>query len=519
MKTSYDYIIIGAGPAGLQLGYFMEQNKRDYMILERGKGPGVFFKLYPRHRMLISINKIHTGKQNPEVNMRWDWNSLIGDEESLLFKNYSDKYFPHPDDLVRYLEDYAEHYHLNIRYGTNVAKISKNSEGNFEITDRKGDIFTAKRLVVATGLFKPMIPDIPGSELCETYNNHSVDPEDYVGKRVLVIGKGNSAFETADNLTGTAAAIHVLSPHSVTMAWETHFVGNLRAVNNNFLDTYQLKSQNTVIDATVKNIAMDGDQYVVDIAYTHAKGQTRRLRYDHVILCTGWRFDTTIFDDSCKPELVHNDKLPAQTTEWESKNVPGLYFAGTIMQACDYKKTMSGFIHGFRHNVEALSNILELKFHNRPWPSETFELSVDAVTQKSIDRANNAAAIFLQPGFMAEVIVIDEKERSARLYSNVRKDYIPTSFLAEEEHYYVISLEYGKFEGDPFSVERDPAPDMAHEAAYLHPIIRRYHGHELVAVHHIQDDLESEWHLPEYVGPARAFFEAQLTQEQAPTPA
>ena len=33
---------------------------------------------------------------------------------------------------------------------------------------------------------------------------------------------------------------------------------------------------------------------------------------------------------------------------------------------------------------------------------------------------------------------------------------------------------------------------------------------QLVAVHHINDDLESEWHLEEYVRPAHEFFEAQL---------
>jgi hypothetical protein len=42
----------------------------------------------------------------------------------------------------------------------------------------------------------------------------------------------------------TAAVIHVAGPHSIRMAWRTHYVGHLRAVNNNFLDTYQLKSQN-----------------------------------------------------------------------------------------------------------------------------------------------------------------------------------------------------------------------------------------------------------------------------------
>lgn len=518
MKTAYDYLIIGAGPAGLQLGYFLQKKGRDYLILERGKAPGTFFKVFPRHRMLISINKIYTGKSNPEVNMRWDWNSLISDSEELQFKHYSQKYFPHPDALVQYLADYADHYQLNIQYDTNINQISKADNGDFTVIDRRGNQFTGKRLIVATGLFKAMTPDFPGSELCETYNTHSINPEQYRNQRVLVVGKGNSAFETADNLVETTAAIHVLSPHSLKLAWESHYVGHLRAVNNNLLDTYQLKSQNTVIDATINQVEKINDKYYVDISYTHAKGQTRRLEYDHVILCTGFRFDNSIFAEAIKPELVYNGKLPAQTSEWESANVPGLYFAGTIMQACDFKRTMSGFIHGFRHNIEALSNILEMKYHRQEWPSETIELTPESLTNKIIDRANHAASIFLQPGFMAEVIVVDEEEKSARLYSNVRKDYIPDSFLSENSHYYVLSLEYGHFTGNPFSVERDPHPEMAHEAAYLHPIIRRFNHNELVAEHHIQDDLESEWHLEEYVKPALAFFEAQLASYQTAEP-
>ncbi|MFN2197684.1 MAG: NAD(P)-binding domain-containing protein [Anaerolineales bacterium] len=519
MKTAYDYLIIGAGPAGLQLAYFLEKRGRDYLILERGKVPGTFFKVFPRHGTLISINKVYTGKSNPEVNMRWDWNALISDSEEFRFKNYSQDYFPPPEALVQYLADYAEHYQLNIRYGTNVKQVSKAENGDFVVVDRKDNQFTGKRLIVATGLFKAMTPNFPGSELCDTYNTHSINPDDYRNQRVLVVGKGNSAFETADNLVGTTTAIHVLSPHSLKLAWETHFVGHLRAVNNNLLDTYQLKSQNTVIDATINCVEKINNKYYVDISYSHANGQTRRLEYDKVILCTGFRFDNSIFDEAVKPELVFDGKLPMQTSEWESANVPGMYFAGTIMQACDFKQTMSAFIHGFRHNVEALSNILEMKYEGQAWPSETIELSPEAVTAKIIDRANNSPAIFLQPGFMAEVIVIDEDNHTARLYKNVRKDYIPNSFLAEYNHYYVLSLEYGHFTGNPFNVERDPDPEMAHEAAYLHPIIRRFNHSELVTEHHIQDDLESEWHLDEYVKPALAFFESQLASYQTAEPA
>ncbi len=36
-----------------------------------------------------------------------------------------------------------------------------------------------------------------------------MDPEEFTDRRVLIIGKGNSALETADNLVETAAVIHV----------------------------------------------------------------------------------------------------------------------------------------------------------------------------------------------------------------------------------------------------------------------------------------------------------------------
>ncbi len=62
------------------------------------------------------------------------------------------------------------------------------------------------------------------------------------------------------------------------------------------------------------------------------------LTYDHVIACTGFQFDNSIFDEAIRPRLRHYDKFStAMTGEWESETVKGLFFAGTIMQSCDYK--------------------------------------------------------------------------------------------------------------------------------------------------------------------------------------
>lgn len=517
MKTHYEYLIIGAGPAGVQMSYFFEKNGRDYLILEHGDKPGQFFAKYPRHRNLISINKVNTGKSNPELNLRWDWNSLLSDNPDLRFPRYSDRYFPNPDVLLKYIQDFVNYYGINIQYNFEVKRIAKSGD-QFVVTNRAGETFTSDRLILATGFTKENIPNIPGIEHVDTYGSHSLDKSEYLNKRVLIIGKGNSAFETAEYLTETAANIHVCSPNSLTFAWQTHYVGNLRAVNNNFLDTYQLKSQNTVIDASVTRIEKIADQYLVHLAYTHAKGQTRINTYDKIISCTGFKFDDSIFDESCKPETAYNGKFPAQTEEWQSVNIPGMYIAGTLMHACDFKRTMSGFIHGFRHNIEALSNILEYKYHGKPFPFTTTPLSAENVLQMALDRFNNGSSIFLQPGFLCDVIVVDEQSSVAKCYPGMRKQYVPLSPLGNSEHYYTLSLEYGHFHGDPFAIERDPDPDKANEASYLHPIIRRFNQGELVSEFHIQDDLENEWYLDEYVLPARAYFYEQFSKSGERTP-
>src|SRR6202047_2262170 len=361
-----EYLLIGAGPAGLQLAYFLEQAGRDYLILEAGSAPGTFFGTFPRHRELISSNKRYTGSDDPEFNLRMDWNSLLSDDPALRFTGYSQRYFPLADDLVRYLGDFAAAFHLRIQYGTRVTRITRN--GCFRATDERGNSYEAQRLIVATGVSNPYIPPIPGVETAELYSTVSINPQDFVDQRVLIIGKGNSAFETADNLIETAAAIHVVGPNSLALAWRTHFVGHLRAVNNNFLDTYQLKSQNALLDGNVERIEHGGHSYFVTVSFARANEVRRNLRYDRVIVCTGFRFDASIFADECKPALTIGDRFPGQTSEWEATNVDDLYFAGTPMQVRAYKKSTGGFIHGFRYGVRCLHRMCEKKYYGQHWP-------------------------------------------------------------------------------------------------------------------------------------------------------
>jgi thioredoxin reductase len=506
----FEYLILGAGPAGLQLGHHLATAGRSYLILERGEGPGTTFKQYPRHRTLISSNKVYTGYDDPEINLRWDWNSLLVDDGRLNFGDYTRKYFPPADKLVQYLNDYADCYNLNIRGNTRIVRVERLGDGTegFRLLDEASNAFTCRRLVVATGIPKPVIPDIPGVELAEQYATVSVDPEDFINQRVLIVGKGNSAFETADNLVETTAMIHVCSPTPLKLAWATHYVGNLRAVNNNFLDTYQLKSQNAVLDANINKIERNAEgKLAVSLTYSHACGEAETIVYDRVIFCTGFGFDDSIYAEDCRPELVIKNRFPSQTSEWESTNVPGMYFAGTLTHARDYKKTTSGFIHGFRYNVRALHRMLEKKYHGKDLPSREIEPSVEGLLSAALERINRSSALWQQYGFLHDVMVVSSDGSSARYYEELPLAYVHETELSASGHYYTLALEFGHIHGDPFAIERKPVVEAADESVFLHPVIRRWNGPLLVAEYHLLENLFGEWkELENHVQPLREFF-------------
>ena len=513
-ENVHDYLIIGAGPGGLQLGYFLQKAERDYLILEAGESPGTFFKKFPRHRTLISNNKVFTGLEDPEVNLRWDWNSLLCNNSQLLLKNYTRDYFPRADTFVTYLKDFTNHYGLNVRCGVRVARVSR--PGDFVLEDDGGNTYRCKRLVVATGFSKPYVPPIPGVELAENYADVSVELEDFANQKVLILGKGNSGFETAENLIPSAALIHVLSPTPIHMAWKTHFVGHLRAVNNNFLDTYQLKMQNAVLDATVERIERRDGKYAVTVSYTHAHDEQEELIYDRVIVATGFRMDDSIFDERCRPELIINDRFPAQTSEWESTNVPDLYFAGTLTQVRDFKKATSGFIHGFRYNVRALHRILEQKYHGNPWPYRDVEPTPEAMVEEVFRRVNKTSALWQQFGFLCDLLVVPE-DGAARYYEAMPVAYAHDREAAGGDHYYTVTLEFGKILGDPFNIIRHPDPSAAEQSTFLHPVIRHFVGGQLVNEHHVLEDLYGEWRKADvHVRPLLDFF-AQEMREMAAT--
>lgn len=509
MKATHKkYLIIGAGPGGLQMGYFLKKAGLDYLILERNEVPGSFFSKFPIHRQLISINKKYNYFEEQEFNWRHDWNSLLSDDPTLRFTRYSDDLFPDANVLVEYLRDYATRNDLDIQYGAEVTNVAKEG-GQFTVSLRDGATLTCEVLLIGTGPVSGVVPDeIEGIEHTTPYSEQSLDLEFYKNKRVGILGGGNSAFESANYLAGSAAFVHVLTKHPLKMAWDTHFVGDLRAINNNLLDMYQLKSLHAVISPTIRKIERLSDgqlrtHHSYDYPRSSKPGTLELTRdYDVIINCTGFNWVPGFFDESTRPDVKAKGKYPLLTSTWESQNVANMYFIGGAMQAID-RKSASGFIHGFRYNVRALSNLLKQRYEGMDLPSidrEHFDLNdfLDAM----YERLSLTAGLFQLYGFLGDLILFSKDLRS---YKEIRE--LPVQHIQDiipgDQHALQLTLEFGfeKYGESALSFLGPSDPNNTPCAAFLHPVIRHFFNGKILEFH-FGDSLLARWDRPHGEGGA-----------------
>lgn len=511
----HDYLIIGAGPAGLQLAYCLSQAKLDYAVLEANESSGSFFRQYPKHRKLLSINKIYTGRDDREYNLRHDWNSLLTHDQDIRVGQHTKSYFPDAGHLADYLERFASELALEISYGVRVERISRGDDGRFTVETSTGE-WRCRRLVIATGIGKPFVPDIPGIDLARGYEDISLDADELRNKSVLILGKGNSALETAEHLLESAAVIHLLSPRPVRLAWDTRHVGDVRAVNNNFLDTYHLKSQNAVIDGVVHEIteAEDG-RLVVKFASIHCPGETEQITYDCVLRCTGFRFDESIFEERCRPAMRSCGRLPLMTPSFESTSVPELFFAGASMQALDYKKGQSAFIHGFRYNVRTLAALLANRYGGEPLPATELERGTRGLARAILTRMSSVSSLWQQVGFLCDVLIDATDDAAPQLvhdlpygFATSRDEAIVPAPSWRGHDFYVVCFRFGEAPDDVFDHPRSADLFDGATSVAIHPVVERWRDGRKVDEFHVLEDFAADWTGEEYVDSLSHYFDA-----------
>ena len=179
--SHYEVVVIGAGQAGLAIGYCLAQQDRDFTILGAAAEPAAAW------RQRWESLKLFTSAR---------YDALPG----LDFPGDQDRY-PSRDEVAVYLTDYARRFALPVELGSRVRAIRKaGATYRVELADRR---YEADQVVVATGPFQiPFVPPIaeglgPGVEHLHSAKYRS--PQDMPEGRVLVVGGGNTGYQIAES--------------------------------------------------------------------------------------------------------------------------------------------------------------------------------------------------------------------------------------------------------------------------------------------------------------------------------
>jgi hypothetical protein len=111
--------------------------------------------------------------------------------------------------FLEYLRSYAESFRLPVQTRCQVSGV-RCQNGGWLVTTNRGDL-SAHALVVATGIIaNPRMPELPGRERYRGQLAHSIEyrrPGPYAGRRVLIVGVGNSGAEIASELGGAGVDV------------------------------------------------------------------------------------------------------------------------------------------------------------------------------------------------------------------------------------------------------------------------------------------------------------------------
>lgn len=276
----YDCIIIGAGPAGMTAAIYTDRKKLNTLVLAKEAGGQMVWS---------SDVENYTG-----------FSMISGADLTLKFQEH----------LSTLKED------LEMKLGVEVVGIEKNIT-SFEVTDKQGNQYFAKTIIIASGK-NPRHLNVPGES---EFFGHGVatcatcDAPLYKGKDVAVVGGGNSALDAVlalSKVAKTVAVINInqtLSGDSIVKEKIEHS-GNVKIYNN------------------TKTLSVKGDKSVSDLEIQQFGKDKEILPVMGVFVEIGYE-PSIAFDDLTKK----NEKNEIIVDGNLQTNVPGIFAAGDINDA------------------------------------------------------------------------------------------------------------------------------------------------------------------------------------------
>lgn len=207
MTIAREICIIGAGSSGMTVAKALKEKGLAPDIFEKGSDIGGMWRYQNDTGQGSCYASLHIDTSRPN----------LGYSDFPLDPALPD--FPSHAQFLKHLERYADHFGLRemVRFRTEVASVTPKGP-RYEVTLTSGESRDYDQVIVANGhLSDPRMPDFPGhfdGDQVHAHHYRTADP--FAGKRVMVVGLGNSAVDIAVDIARRAEHVIISTRRS---AW------------------------------------------------------------------------------------------------------------------------------------------------------------------------------------------------------------------------------------------------------------------------------------------------------------
>ena len=193
MSQIVNTVVVGGGQAGLAISYYLKQEGREHLVLERASA----FANAWRNERWDSFTLV-----TPNFQVRMPGAEYSGDDPNGFMSRA---------EVVKYFDDYVERFDLPVHCGAEVFSVEK--LGNGYLVRTSEDDYEADNVVIATGLYQS--PSIPGfsahipSNILQIHSSRYRNPWSLPSGAVLVVGTGQSGAQIVQELYQSGRKVYL----------------------------------------------------------------------------------------------------------------------------------------------------------------------------------------------------------------------------------------------------------------------------------------------------------------------